>query len=69
MSAQLILPEKNTIILENGKEYEYDVLMIASGIGQDFDQIQGFREALQDGDCPVFSNQDFGNTKVECRAE
>ena len=64
VSASLIVPEENKIILENGKEFEYDVLMIASGIGEDFDQIQGFREALEDGSCPVYTVRDFGTSKV-----
>jgi len=64
VSASLIVPEENKIILENGREFEYDVLMIASGIGEDFDKIQGFREALEDGDCPVYTTRDFGTTKV-----
>lgn len=58
------MPEENKIILENGREIEYDVLMIASGIGKGFDEIQGFREALEDGYCPVYTTTDLGTSKV-----
>lgn len=64
MAAQLIVPEENKIILENGKEFEYDVLAIANGIGEDLTKIDGLKEALEDGDCPVYSSKDFGNTMV-----
>jgi len=59
--AKLIVPEENKIILENGKEFEYDVLMLAPGIGEDIDKIQGLREALEDTSCPVYSSKNFGN--------
>lgn len=60
----MIVPEENKIILENGKEFEYDVLAIASGMGEDLDKISGLKEALEDGDCPVYTSKDFGNTRV-----
>lgn len=64
MSAQLIVPEERKIILENGREIEYNVLMLAPGIGEKLGAIEGLSEALHDGNCPVFSTKDFGNTKV-----
>ena len=64
VSAQLIIPEENKIILANGKEYEYDVLMLAPGIGADLESIQGLKEAIFDGDCPVYTSKDYGTSKV-----
>lgn len=64
MSAQLIVPEENKVILANGKEYEYDVLMLAPGMGADLEAIEGLKEALEDGECPVYSSKNYGNTKV-----
>lgn len=66
--AQLIVPEDNKIILENGKEFEYDVLMLAPGMGIDFSVIEGLEEALKDGNCPVFSSTDFGTTRVRLKS-
>lgn len=64
VSAQLIVPEENKIILANGKEFEYDVLLLAPGLGEDLEAIQGLRAALEDGDCPVYSSRDLGSSKV-----
>jgi len=50
--------------LENGKEFEYDVLALASGMGENLEAISGLKEALNDGDCPVYSSKNFGNTRV-----
>lgn len=56
IAATRIDAENNKVIMENGKEVEYDVLMIASGMGKDFESIQGLTDALEDPKSRVFSN-------------
>lgn len=62
--AQKIVPSQNLVILEDGREINYDTLMIATGLGQDMDQIKGLESALQDIDCPVFTTFDFNPDTV-----
>lgn len=62
--AAKIIPEKNLVIFENGKEVNYDTLMLAPGIGKDFDQIQGLEDALRDVNVPVFTTYDFNPDQV-----
>ena len=64
LKASLIKPEENLIVLENGKEIEYDVLMLASGIGQDYDSIPGLMEGLQDHESNIYNSNDFAPRKV-----
>lgn len=40
-----ILPEKNQIISENGSAYEYDILILATGVEYDFNDVDGLSEA------------------------
>lgn len=39
-----ILPESNQIISQNGKSYEYDILLIATGVEYDFNAVSGLSE-------------------------
>lgn len=39
-----ILPESNQIISQNGKNYEYDILVIATGVEYDFNAASGLSE-------------------------
>ena len=64
VKASLIKPEENLIILENGKEIEYDVLMLATGIDQDYDSIPGLMEGLQDAESNIYNSKDFAPRKV-----
>lgn len=52
---QKVIPEKNTILTDDGKEYTYDQLVVATGINPDFSAIKGLKEALDDPSCPVGS--------------
>ena len=47
------------VVLENGREITFDTLMVATGLGQDFDQIAGLEGALKDINCPVFTTFDY----------
>lgn len=38
---------------------------MATGIREDWDRINGFKEALQDPDCPVFTSNYFPSDKNE----
>lgn len=62
--ASKIIPEKNLVVLENGTEVNYDTLMIATGIGKDYDQIQGLEDALKDVETPVYTTIDFNPDQV-----
>ena len=35
------LPEEKAIVLENGKKYTYDFLLIGTGVGRDFNSVEG----------------------------
>lgn len=41
-----ILPEENAIVLSNDRKINYKALVLATGIGEDYDQIKGLKEAL-----------------------
>lgn len=49
--------------MENGKELGYDQLVLATGIKEDWDKIKGFKEAVTDSECPVFTNNYFPEDK------
>lgn len=40
------LPELNTVVLEDGEKVQYDLLIVAAGIQQDWNKIKGAKEAL-----------------------
>lgn len=43
---QKIDPESNIITLDNGTEIEYKVLVIATGLSEDYSSIEGLKEAI-----------------------
>lgn len=45
-----ILPESNQIISQNDKSYEYDILVIATGVEYDFNAVEGLSEADLEGE-------------------
>lgn len=51
-----ILPKENKVVTDEGREIQYDVLVISTGINPDKDSIKGLREALEDKKIPVASN-------------
>ncbi|KRX02002.1 hypothetical protein PPERSA_07647 [Pseudocohnilembus persalinus] len=53
---QEYIPQKNKVILTNGKEITYKQLVISSELQQDLDSIKGLKEALQDNGHPVFGS-------------
>ena len=50
-----IIPEKNTLITLDGKEYEYDYLLLSTGLKQHLNSIKGLKESLDNHDIPVVS--------------
>lgn len=50
-----IKPDSNLITTENGEEFTYDQLVIASGVKLDWHKIQGAKEAVDDPNSPVVS--------------
>uniref|UniRef100_A0AC35U9Y7 Pyr_redox_2 domain-containing protein n=1 Tax=Rhabditophanes sp. KR3021 TaxID=114890 RepID=A0AC35U9Y7_9BILA len=50
-----IIPSKNRVITENGKEISYEFLVIATGVEPRFDLIEGLQESLDDKDSNVVS--------------
>ena len=53
-----LIPSENKIVLENGREIEYDYLVLANGLSQDM-SIEGLEECLKDKKVPVMTNEDF----------
>ena len=58
-------PQKNKVILQNGREIEYDHLVCAMGLVDDTDSIKGITDAWKDVDHPVFMPKDYLGWKAE----
>ncbi len=65
-----LLPKENKVILENGREIEYESMVLATGIGSDYDSVPGLKECLEAENCPVYSTDNFGPSDkyTECLA-
>ena len=50
-----INPEKNQVVTADSREYQYDYLILTTGLEPKYNSIKGYAEALNDPDCPVFS--------------
>lgn len=57
------VPDKNQVVLQNGKTITYDYLVMATGIKPDWEKIEGLKEALDDPKCPVASIYDFHHSE------
>lgn len=55
-----ILPEKNEVEVSDGQTVGYEHLIISSGVKNDWDEIAGAREALEDPAAPVCSIYSLG---------
>lgn len=55
------VPAENHIILDNNRRINYDYLVVAVGLQEDYSCIKGFDEAYKDMDHPVFSNFDHSS--------
>jgi NADH dehydrogenase FAD-containing subunit len=58
------LPDENAVVLTNGRRIEYDHLVVATGMRNDYKTIPGFYEAWENLDMPVYSSVDHPNWKV-----
>lgn len=45
---KVVHPENNTVLCENGAEYTYDELILATGLQLNYNKIEGLKEALDD---------------------
>lgn len=54
-------PEENYIVLENNRRINYDYLVCAVGLEQNYAAIEGFDSAYSDMEHPVFSNFDHSS--------
>jgi len=55
-ACQTFDPERNTITLSGGEQLEYEVLIVAAGLQQNFDKIKGLRETLgKNGVASIYS--------------
>eukprot|EP00331_Platyophrya_macrostoma_P004306 CAMPEP_0176424686 /NCGR_PEP_ID=MMETSP0127-20121128/10970_1 /TAXON_ID=938130 /ORGANISM="Platyophrya macrostoma, Strain WH" /LENGTH=341 /DNA_ID=CAMNT_0017805761 /DNA_START=220 /DNA_END=1242 /DNA_ORIENTATION=+ len=59
LSVVNIDPDRNLIVTEDGQEYTYDHLIVATGIQLDWQKIPGLLEAVQDPSVPVGSIYDY----------
>jgi len=48
--------QNNSITMVNGRELTYDCLLLATGMGVDYDYIPGLLEALKDSKTPVYAS-------------
>ncbi|KAJ3083168.1 hypothetical protein HK102_001218, partial [Quaeritorhiza haematococci] len=55
-TATKIDPTANVVVTSDGKQINYDYLVVASGIQINWDKIPGLQEALKDDKVPVASN-------------
>jgi len=53
-----IHPKDSYVVLNNGREVQYSVLINALGLKPDTDAIKGFKEALDNPHSPVYSNME-----------
>lgn len=58
-----ILPEKNQVVLRNGRQVDYDYLVVAAGIQTNWDAIPGLVDGLQREDSGVVSIYDYNHAK------
>ncbi len=63
-----IIPEKNTLICSENKEYHYDYLVLAAGLEPNYSKVKGLKEALEDRNCPVITTATIADTE-KCRRE
>lgn len=56
-------PEQNYVECDDGHEYSYDVLVVASGYQIKTEKVKGLKEALEDPSIPVGSNYYFEYSK------
>ena len=56
-------PQNNEVVLKNGRVVQYDQLVIATGMENNYQSIKGFEEAWADLDCPFHTNQDHSTWK------
>jgi sulfide:quinone oxidoreductase len=52
-------PDNNRVVLEGGRELEYDYLVVAAGIRSDWDAVPGVREGLDRPESGVVSVYDY----------
>jgi sulfide:quinone oxidoreductase len=52
------IPEENAIVLKNGRRVEYEQLVIAMGLQDDVDAIEGLEDAWKDPNSKVFVSKD-----------
>jgi len=63
-----IIPEKNTLICAENKEYHYDYLVLSTGLEPNYSRVKGLKEAIEDRDCPVITTATIGDAE-KCRRE
>ena len=57
---KMIHPDKNEIVLKNGRVIKYKVLALEANYEPDYEKVKGLKECLLDEKYPVFSNFEFG---------
>ena len=60
------VPQNNEVVLRNGRRIQYDQLVIATGMDNDFESIKGFEDAWVDLSSNFFCNQDHPTWRTTC---
>lgn len=58
-SAEIIDPDLNTVTLSDGSKLEYDYLIVAAGLENDWTKIPGMKESIEDANSGVVSIYDY----------
>lgn len=59
-------PDKNEIVLKNGRVIQYENLVIAMGQKSNYDSVKGFDEAWSDLEHPFYTNGEHPSWKITC---
>jgi NADPH-dependent 2,4-dienoyl-CoA reductase/sulfur reductase-like enzyme len=62
-SAKTIDPDHNTVTLCDGSKLEYDYLVVAAGLENDWTKMPGLQEAIEDENSGVVSIYDYDYAK------
>jgi len=62
-TVETYLPDENTIVLKSGRKIQYDWLVIATGLKEDFGSVKGLEEAWLDLEHPVYTNKESSTWK------
>jgi len=68
VEVESIIPEKDSLLTIENREYHYDYLVLANGLIPNYSKVKGLEEALKDRDCPVITTSSLSDIE-KCKKE